>query len=172
MLRDKWPIINFGQIKNQTLPNTWWSLFLDNIQCGRIFICKHAYWNQLHWRVFYKYLPYRKTSQTTSFKTVCYFSARLSDKLALATASAQQKEGWHDNNETRGSDTKTTVKLRAAKQTSIKPNGMEKVLFASKWQGLKFLEQYEHLAQQEQLMFAQGMMEVLSNRLFYTLIVK
>lgn len=65
---------------------------------------------------------------------------------------------------------KPTIKFEAARQTPIKPNGMQNMLVVSNRQGLLYFEHYEQLALREKLKFAEGIVKALLDRPFYTLI--
>lgn len=98
-----------------------------------------------------------KQLKLLSSKPIAILSTGVSDKLAIAAASASQKEEPDDINYTWIAELKNTVKLRAAEQTSIRLKNM-KILVVSEKQGLPYSEQNENLARQEQLLFAKEKM--------------
>lgn len=63
------------------------------------------------------------------------------------------------------------MKLKVTKQTSMKRNNMKKVLFVSKRQITVYFKEEKLLARRGKIMLAKGIMEVLLNHPFYTLVV-
>lgn len=66
-----------------------------NIQRGRKFIGKHFYRKRLHGKLCQKYLLYEKKAQAGFLRSIAMISTGVSDKLAIATATAQQEEERH-----------------------------------------------------------------------------
>lgn len=114
--------------------------------------------------------PMERCFKPLRSSSIAILLTEASDKLVITTASTQPKEELQDSTYSGESETKSTVKLRIAKQSSIKPNSMQTELVVSTGRVLMYFEQDKQLTRHGQLLFAEGTMEFLPNRPFYTLI--
>lgn len=147
MLPDNWP--NHHLRKTRTSLNTCWSPFQENIQRGENIIGKHDYWNRPHGQVYEKYLLYGMAAQAIFFNTKRCPLDRNRGQSGLSYRIVTARKKLYDNNDNRGAEMETTVRLRVAKQTSVKPNSIRKVLVISKEKGLIYFKNDKYLAQLE-----------------------
>lgn len=99
-------------------------------------------------------------------------STGASDELAIATAPCLDGNDHKKRNHNCRGALDTTVQLSVAKQISIKPRSMYKVLVVITEKAFSYFGLDEQLAQQEKIIFAKELMEVVPNSPFDILMAK
>lgn len=97
MIGEKWPNHLLGT--NFPLHGTWWPSCQGTIQIFRHVIGKHSHRILLHGQVCYKYLPIWKVLRAICTETVPMICTETSDKLTIATTSAQQEGKCRHSNQ-------------------------------------------------------------------------
>lgn len=103
-------------------------------------------------------------------KTTCHTFDRSIGQVGQSRRIGTVKEERRDSNYISGGETKKTIKLKVAEQSSIKPIRLQMALVLSTRWGSLYFEHDEQLARREYLLFEKGLIEVLPNCPFFHLI--